>query len=93
MWQLSRHLDQMAVWAIHVPRGGAFQWGESTNTKGLAPTIMPSTSEDWKGLCGWSSEGKNGKGWSSSPAPPTTLILSSHLGLCTHQGSPEKENQ
>lgn len=22
---------------------------------------------------------------------PPTLVLSSHLGLCTHQGSPEKE--
>lgn len=39
--------------------------------QGLAAMIMPGTSEDWKCLCGWRNEGKNGKGWSSSPAPPT----------------------
>ena len=45
--------------------------GGKRKCQGLAAIIMPGTSEDWKRLCGWSSEGKNGKGWSSSPAPPT----------------------
>ena len=45
--------------------------GGKRKHQGLAAIIMPGTSEDWKRLCGWSSEGKNRKGWSSSPAPTT----------------------
>lgn len=93
MWQLSRDLGQMAVRGIHVPRGGAFPWKERANAKVWQLLSCLAHMRTRKVFVAEAVKGRMEKAGAHLLFLPPTLVLSSHLGLCIHQGSPGKENQ